>query len=89
MTFFPLFHNTQQLNALLIGGGNMAKRRAKSLIDAGVACDLMATKIAEDVLQLIESAGGKVTVGAYVSDDVIHDLIQQQIQQKDQQYLVL
>ena len=43
MTFFPLFHNTQQLNALLIGGGNMAKRRAKSLIDAGVACDLMAT----------------------------------------------
>jgi len=71
MTFFPLFHNTQQLNALLIGGGNMAKRRAKSLIDAGVACDLMATKIAEDVLQLIESAGGKVTVGAYVSDDVM------------------
>ena len=71
MTFFPLFHNAQHLKALLIGGGTMATRRAKSLIAAGVACDLVAITISEEVSQLVESAGGKVTVEAYASDEVM------------------
>ena len=71
MTFFPLFHNTQQLKALLIGGGTIAKRRAKSLIEAGVVCDLMATAVSEDLTRLVESAGGLVTIDAYSSDEVM------------------
>ncbi|MFQ3211687.1 siroheme synthase CysG [Candidatus Njordibacter sp. Uisw_039] len=71
MTFFPLFHNTQQLKALLIGGGTIAKRRAKSLIEAGVVCDLMATAVSEDLTRLVESTGGLVTIDAYSSDEVM------------------
>lgn len=71
MTFFPLFHNTQQLKALLIGGGAIAQRRAKSLIDAGVACDLIATAVSEHLTQLIQTTGGRVTIDAYSSDEVM------------------
>ena len=71
MTFFPLFHNTNTLKALLIGGGNIATRRAKSLIQAGVACDVMATSVSEDLVYLIESSGGGVTIDAYATDEVM------------------
>ena len=69
MTFFPLFHNTSSLKALLIGGGIVAKRRAKSLIAAGVACDVIATAVSDDLTQIIKSSGGSVTIGAYASDE--------------------
>ena len=71
MNFFPLFHNTKQLKALLIGGGTVAKRRVKSLVDAGIACDLIATAVAKGVTELVEGAGGTVTIGAYTSDEAM------------------
>ena len=71
MTFFPLFHNTSTLKALLIGGGTIATRRAKSLTEAGVACDVMATSVSEELTHIVESTGGCVTINAYVSDDVM------------------
>ena len=71
MTFFPLFHNSSTLKALLIGGGTIAKRRAKSLIEAGVACDVMATSISEELTLLVESTGGCVTIDAYATDEAM------------------
>ena len=71
MTYFPLFHNVQQLKALLIGGGKVAKRRAKSLIAAGVNCDLVATVVSEELTLLVQSNGGTVTIGGYASDQVM------------------
>ncbi len=66
MTFFPLFHNTQHLKALLIGGGVIAKRRAQALIKAGIACDLMAPEVSEELRHLVEKAGGTVTFSHYI-----------------------
>jgi len=71
MSFFPLFHNTKQLTALLIGGGAIAKRRANSLVKAGIACDLMAEAVSEGVTELVEGAGGTVTIESYISDEVM------------------
>jgi uroporphyrin-III C-methyltransferase/precorrin-2 dehydrogenase/sirohydrochlorin ferrochelatase len=77
MTYFPLFHNSQQLKALIIGGGAIAKRRAKSLLEAGVACDLLATSVSQEVTSLIEEAGGTITIDAYTDDDIMqgYDLV--------------
>jgi len=71
MTFFPLFHNTHHMKVLLIGGGTIAKRRAKSLAKAGVTFDLMASVIADGITELVEGAGGKVTTCAYGSSEVM------------------
>jgi uroporphyrin-III C-methyltransferase/precorrin-2 dehydrogenase/sirohydrochlorin ferrochelatase len=71
MTFFPLFHNTSTLKALLIGGGAVAKRRATSLIEAGVACDVIATAVSKELANIVESAGGSVTIDAYASDEAM------------------
>lgn len=71
MTFFPLFHNSQHLKVLLIGGGVIAQRRAKALIKAGIACDLMAIAVSKELSQQVKSSGGTVTLCGYVSDQVM------------------
>ncbi|MBT3438312.1 MAG: uroporphyrinogen-III C-methyltransferase [Oceanospirillaceae bacterium] len=71
MSYFPLFHNTQNLKALIVGGGKIAQRRTNSLLDAGVACDILATAVVEPLRTLVESAGGTVTIDAYTNDEVM------------------
>lgn len=71
MTFLPLFHNTNHLKVLLIGGGNVAKRRVKTLVKAGVSFDLMSICVNDGITELVEKAGGKVTLGAYDCDEVM------------------
>ncbi|MCS5558033.1 MAG: siroheme synthase CysG [Oceanospirillaceae bacterium] len=71
MSYFPLFHNTQNLKALIVGGGKIAQRRTKSLLDAGVACDILATAVSAPLCTLVESAGGTVTIDAYTNDEVM------------------
>ncbi|MGB2180632.1 MAG: siroheme synthase CysG [Pseudomonadales bacterium] len=60
MGYFPLFHHSDQLHALIVGGGKVALRRAKALVKAGVACDLVAPDILPELVSLIEDHGGKV-----------------------------
>ena len=60
MGYFPLFHQTDQLHALIVGGGRVALRRAKALTQAGVACDLVAPTCRPELAELITTAGGKV-----------------------------
>jgi len=71
MSYFPLFHNTKNLKALIVGGGKIAQRRTHSLLDAGVACDILATSVTEPLRTLVESAGGTVTINAYTNDEVM------------------
>ncbi len=71
MSYFPLFHNTQNLKTLIVGGGKIALRRTNSLLDAGVACDILATAVTEPLRTLVESAGGTVTINAYTNDEVM------------------
>jgi uroporphyrin-III C-methyltransferase/precorrin-2 dehydrogenase/sirohydrochlorin ferrochelatase len=71
MSYFPLFHNTKNLKVLLVGGGKIAQRRTKSLLDAGVACDILTTAVGEPLRSLVESAGGTVTINAYTNDEVM------------------
>ena len=60
MGYFPLFHHSDQLSALIVGGGKVALRRAKALVKAGVACDLVAPEYVPELGELIENHGGKV-----------------------------
>jgi len=71
MSYFPLFHNTHNFKALVIGGGTVALRRTKSLLDAGVTCDLLATVVGSELQQLVASANGNITIDAYANDDVM------------------
>ena len=70
MSFLPLFHNSQRLHALIIGGGRVALRRAKALIKAEVTCDLVAPDYSPELADLILQSGGQIKTQVY-ADEVI------------------
>ena len=70
MGYFPLFHQTDQLHALIVGGGRVALRRAKALTQAGVTCDLVAATCRPELAELITTAGGKVIEQVFDSRQV-------------------
>ena len=72
MAFLPLFHNSQRLHALIIGGGRVALRRAKALLKADVSCDLVAPDIDPELADLIHQAGGQILCQCY-TDSVIQN----------------
>ncbi len=56
MQYFPLFYNLHRRKCLIIGGGNVARRRAKSLIRAGAKVHLISKEIESELESfLIES----------------------------------
>ena len=60
MTFLPLFHDSERLHALIVGGGRVALRRAKALTKADVTCDLIAPDLKPELADLIQQSGGQV-----------------------------
>ncbi len=65
MGYFPLFHQAEQLQALIVGGGKVASRRAKALLKAGVTCDLIALECQPELAAMILANGGQVTQQAF------------------------
>lgn len=68
MAYLPLFHNSTQLRALIVGGGRIALRRAKALTQAQVTCDLIAPQCKPDLAELITQHGGQVQQQAFTAD---------------------
>ncbi len=65
MAYLPLFHNSEHLRALIIGGGRVALRRAKALIHAQVTCDVVAPDCQAELAALIDDNGGAVQQQAF------------------------
>ena len=68
MQFLPLFHKLQDRPVLVIGGGEVALRKARLLSDAGARLRVVAPEIRSELQELAGAEG--CFLRGYVSDDL-------------------
>ena len=56
MNFLPLFHNIKGRPCLLVGGGNIACRKARLLLSAGAVIHLVSPEISTEMQEMLEGA---------------------------------
>ena len=71
MDFLPLFFQLKNKNCLLIGGGEVAYRKAELLHRAGGVLHVVAYHIDDALQQLVNASGGNSRVGDYQSTDLL------------------
>lgn len=69
MEYLPLFHNLKGRTVLVVGGGEVALRKARLLIEAGAWVRLIAPSVLPAVQALLQEQG-QVHVRAYETDDL-------------------
>lgn len=70
MDFLPLFHNLQGRHVLVVGGGEIALRKARLLADAGACLRVVAPEIDSQLVALVEQSQGLVHHRGYASGDL-------------------
>ncbi|MCO6059183.1 siroheme synthase CysG [Pseudomonas sp. MOB-449] len=70
MDFLPLFHNLQGRQVLVVGGGEVALRKARLLADAGAQLRVVAPAIEAQLLEMVERSGGESRLRGYQETDV-------------------
>ena len=68
MDYMPLFFNLRGSRCLMIGGGDIALRKARLLIRAGALLDIYALEVVAELESLVLNSGGSLTVCAYSHD---------------------
>ncbi|HBO8869777.1 TPA: siroheme synthase, partial [Pseudomonas aeruginosa] len=69
MDFLPLFHSLQGRLALVVGGGEVALRKARLLADAGARLRVVAPQIHIELRHLVEQGGGELLERDYQDGD--------------------
>lgn len=59
MKFFPLFYQLNKQHCLIVGGGEVASRRAMALSSAGAIIDVISPTISADLSSLLKDNGGE------------------------------
>ncbi|MDH4569165.1 uroporphyrinogen-III C-methyltransferase [Pseudomonas sp. BN414] len=70
MDFLPLFHNLQGRNVLVVGGGEVALRKARLLADAGARLRVVAPEIDAQLLDMVEQSAGESHLRGYQEADL-------------------
>ncbi len=65
MQYLPLFHNLRGRPCLLIGGGQIALRKARLLVAAQAQVHLLAPQVLPELATLIQQHQGQVELGSY------------------------
>jgi len=65
LDYLPLFFQLNDRKALLVGGGNVALRKASLLVKAGANVTVVAHQICAELKSLVEQNGGQAVVGEY------------------------
>lgn len=68
MEFLPLFFDLKQRDVLLIGGGDVALRKARLLSRAGARLTVLSHAINPELIELLELYQGKAILGDYHAD---------------------
>lgn len=67
-THFPLFIDTEDKAALVIGGGNVAERRVMTLAEFGFAITVLSKDLTETLGRMVEGGAMKWIRGRYVEE---------------------
>ncbi|MBC3438714.1 uroporphyrinogen-III C-methyltransferase [Pseudomonas sp. BW16M2] len=70
MDYLPLFHKLQGGRVLVVGGGEIALRKARLLADAGAALRVVAPEVDGQLAALARDGGGEVLVRGYQASDL-------------------
>lgn len=70
MDFLPLFHNLRGRLVVVVGGGDIALRKACLLTEAGARLRVVAPEIAPQLAQLATQHGGENLLQAYQSEQL-------------------
>jgi uroporphyrin-III C-methyltransferase/precorrin-2 dehydrogenase/sirohydrochlorin ferrochelatase len=71
MEFLPLFHKLQGRRVLVVGGGEVALRKARLLADAGAVLRVVALDVLGELKQLVASDTGELFVREYQAADLV------------------
>lgn len=70
MEYLPIFLNIRQQRCLVVGGGEIASRKAAMLIRAGATVHVVAPEISESLQERLNESGGTSRVGRYAESDL-------------------
>ena len=67
MDFLPLFFDVKKQPVLIVGGGEIAMRKARLLCRASATLNVVSLQASDAILSLVDSSGGSFTQSAYSS----------------------
>ncbi len=70
MDYLPLFHDLKGRLVLVVGGGEVALRKARLLADAGACLRVVAPSIDQSLVALVADSGGESRARNYTVDDL-------------------
>ena len=70
MDFLPLFHKLQDRLVLVVGGGEVAVRKARLLSDAGATLRVVAPEVRDELREMASARNGEVLLRDYQSADL-------------------
>lgn len=70
MDFLPLFHNLKSAPVLIIGGGDVALRKARLLAEAGAVLHVVTREALDEVTALVARQGGQLHLRGYREEDL-------------------
>jgi len=70
MDFLPLFHNLKGRLVLIVGGGDIALRKARLLSEAGALLRVVAPQIEAQLTELLKKSGGHSFQRGYANEDL-------------------
>lgn len=70
MEYLPLFHKLQGRVVLLVGGGTMALRKARVVLDAGAVLHVVAPAISAELQALVVAQKGQCWLREYTASDM-------------------
>lgn len=67
MKYLPLFFRLAKQRVLLVGGGQVALRKARLLIRSGAVLRIVAPEVLPELVELVENTGSEIVRGSYQS----------------------